>query len=513
MNPNQQKGSFGNDLPVSGKYITPQSRKPMLVFGGLAMLAVLAYAGIDFYMGKGTFMSNGPLSTSHAGFESDCASCHDVGESVTVANCVLCHERDGDDLGIYSFDAHYVYRSDDFQRVSTQDNEMPCSSCHPEHEGRDGHLTQVPNQRCASCHDGHSFNTQHPEFEALAIADDGGLDFPHVKHVRELMTQHGFEDVEQACLQCHEPQPDGRYFKPLDFDRNCDSCHLTTSVGTARLPIGTRDRIGVDTLETIQQKREPGSSWAFFMNPGEFRVTGKRLVSKTPLHHKDPWVLNNLRKLRKQMYGDAGLADLIAAGVDVPDNEVRDLYREAINTLETYALELRSRPEDTVQDELTQINQALTAVKSELDDPYGLLNETELLLALDGQPIVDATQAEEIQAVAEDLAKPCLSCHQMENLTLSRVRQDQRTYHRAEFNHKTHTIQRRCLDCHNQFPQGAFDAGFEADVEMPASVQNLPGIDTCRECHNQETSSNDCVTCHNFHPDQNRRSYLLPHLK
>ncbi len=158
---------------------------------------------------------------------------------MTVEKCSVCHEKYGDELGVYSFGAHYVYRSDDFRRLVPSEHERPCFSCHLEHEGRDGSIKAVADSQCRTCHEFRSFNDGHPQFDfaAESIADDGAVSFGHTHHVRELMKKEGLEDLERACLYCHNAQADGRNFDPIDFDRHCDACHLQATTATPALPI------------------------------------------------------------------------------------------------------------------------------------------------------------------------------------------------------------------------------------------------------------------------------------
>ncbi len=507
------KGTFSDvPLPVARRYLYPASRRKLLLWGALAVLALTAFATADFLWRDARFLSNGPLSSSHAVSESDCAACHTPFGEVTSDACSTCHEKVGDALGIYSFAAHYVYRSNDFQRVKTSEHETSCAGCHTEHLGREAEITPVGDGRCLPCHDFGSFNREHPAFERAARPDDDALAFTHVHHTREVMARFGLVDLERACLYCHNPQTDGRSFEPLDFDRHCDACHLSASTATPRLPAATPEAPGVATLAELIEGREPGTRWALFANPNEYRQVGGR-VSKSPVHHADPWILENLRRLRRELYPDAGLAELLTTSPDLEADDLRAHYLEAVATLEDHALGLRSRPEPQVQAELQRIEELLAAVREALDDPVTPLDETDLLLALDAAPReLPADRAAEIGDLVDQLTGPCRPCHAVERATIARVREDQRILNRAEFNHRAHVLQVRCLECHAEIPiaEGILEETKGAETEADrAAIQNLPRIDVCRQCHRPEVSSNRCVTCHAFHPDKSRRSDLL----
>ena len=231
--------------------------------------------------------------------------------------------------------------------------------------------------------------------------------------------------------------------------------------------------------------------------------------------------MDNLRSLRKMLYPDARLADLLVSSPETPAHEARIPYREALRTFQGYALELRSRPEAEVRQELRRIDKTIAGLEKALDNPYTPLDETKFLLDLDaGNPALSADQVEEIQSLVTDLTEPCRTCHLVEEATITRVRADQRTLRRAEFDHRAHILQRRCLDCHDQIPMREWvtrdPTGVTGSIDPSldhAAIHNLPDIQSCRTCHTPTLSSNRCITCHQFHPDQNRRSHLLLYLE
>ena len=515
-----RKGTFGDlGLPVSGAYPSPPPRRALVVLGLVAVLVLAAVLAWDQLAGRQGLISGGPLSSSHAVFTDDCGRCHDPAlRQVTDDRCATCHEKFGDDLGIYTFARHYVYRSDDFRRVVPQEHEVACAACHPEHRGRDASIADVANGACRDCHFD-SFADDHPEFDFAAepTADSAALRFAHVHHVREVMKDQQLEDPERACLLCHNARQDGRGFEPLDFDRHCDACHLSASVASPGLPVldGEAGGVGVATLEGLAESGGPGLRWVYFSNPAEFRRRGS-LGVKSPIHHRDPWLMENLRRLRRQLYPDAGLADLLRASADAPAGEVRSLYREAVATLEEQALGLRGRPEPEIQRELERIETLVETVKRRIDEPFESLDETGFLLAFEQRdPSLAADRVAAIESLAADLTEPCRGCHAVENATIVRVDRDQRELRRAEFDHRSHIVQRRCLDCHDVIPVRDFLAGAEKPPpeQDHAGIHNLPTVDGCRACHDPRQASDRCVTCHLFHPDKGRRAELLPYFQ
>ncbi|MDZ7359892.1 MAG: cytochrome c3 family protein [candidate division KSB1 bacterium] len=528
----KNKGAFSElKLSVSRRYIYSNPRPAMMVAGGLMCLGILGYYVIDFFFLKKSIVASGPLSSPHAKFERDCVSCHEPFKAATSAKCSACHEKTGDKLGVYTFAGHYVYRSGEMQRLKTAaanfaTKETACAVCHQEHQGRNALIINVPDAYCTSCHVYGSFNNNHPQFQFVAkkFSDDSTLAFTHIKHVKEIVKREKLMDIERACLYCHNPQPDGRHFEPIAFERHCSACHLNGNVATPPLKMKTADALsepGVETLEAIRRRRSPGVMWAFNTNPNEFQIKpGNRLV-KSPVRHKDPWVLENLKTIQRMLYPNLGLAELLktaggTGGQNQPAAE-KSIYLEAIQTLQEQAAGLRGRPEPEVQSELAKIDSLLKAARNKIQR-QPLLNGAAKFVwpAAKANTSLNPDQIARLNDLAASLTAPCRECHTVENAAIWRVQKDQRILQRAEFNHRAHIVQRRCLECHAQIPiippQRDEAAATVKNVQDRAAIQNIPDIENCRACHNREETSNRCVTCHYFHPNKTNRSNLLLYL-
>ncbi|MEZ4701012.1 MAG: cytochrome c3 family protein [Rhodothermales bacterium] len=513
----RKKGRFGRfGFPVATTYPSRRRRLPLYAVGVAGALILGGVFAFDAAVGGGTLVSDGPLSSNHAGFGGDCASCHTPTMGVTDDKCAVCHEKFGDNLGLHSLDAHYVYRSGDYSRIVPASTDVTCASCHREHEGPHADIAAVPDATCGSCHDVSGFDT-HPEFEAVTTSDTdaANLNFPHTLHVSELRRRESLVDIEQACLYCHNADADGKGFQPIDFEAHCDACHLTTSTATPFLDVAAGATPGVRTLQTIVSAQRAGNRWAFFANPDEFQTRGAS-VRKRPVYHADPWIIENLRSLRQVLYPASNLADLLTTSADVAPRDANVLYEEAIQTLRTYIDELRNQPDRAVQAELERAGELLTRVERQLADPLSPRDETQFLVsAAELNPALSPAQVEAYQKVVSDLTQPCQECHVVEKATIKRVQTDQRTFIRAEFDHRAHIIQARCLDCHGELPIrqfAAIDSIPPPEVDR-AEIHNLPHIATCQTCHADDKASNTCATCHVFHPDTEQRSNLLLYLE
>lgn len=498
-----RKGVFtAARLPVARRYLVPGPRGRMLLAAlGLAGAAIAAL-GIALWLQGRIALAQGPLSASHAGLGSSCGACHEAGRGPADDVCRACHERAGESPGPFSFAAHYAYRSGDPTRPGRPTREAPCAACHPEHRGRDAALTAVPDATCTGCHGFASFNRGHPEF-AFARAgqpDPAHLSFRHAPHVREIERREDLDQAQLACRACHQPEASGRGFAPIDFDRHCAACHLTGGAGTPELPVAdpARPRApGVETVEAIRRQGGLGSRWALFAHPGEIRASGSS-VAKRPVRHEDPWVLWNLRRIRRILYPGLELADLLVTAAD--GSEGPALTLEAIANLRAQARELSDRPEREVQrqvrDLLDLLQRAEERVRAGQAPPA-------VIYTLPAQPD-PRLSAEEVVAwrlLALALTEPCRTCHAVADAGIRRVQKDQRTLRRAEFDHRAHLVARPfCLDCHGAIP-GLWDpAAPEHDPRDVAETQNLPAIAACRPCHTPRQAGDRCTTCHLFHP-------------
>ena len=530
--PGPRKGFFGRiGLPVAKSYVYPQGRNRPILLGLVGGTVALALLLVDISLDRNAWISGGPLSSNHASFENDCEACHTPFQAVSDEKCMVCHDKFGEELGVHTFDAHYVYRSADYTRAFQRDQEIPCFGCHSEHGGREAAITAVSDVNCLSCHDFDSFGSNHPQFDFVAesVPDDDSLIFTHIRHVKRIQEQEGIDDLERACLYCHNPRPNGTGFEALRFDLHCNSCHLGTRPKTRSANLQIKDpgpvipvgkgkvstlNLGVETLETIRNRQGPGEHWTLSTNPSEFRARGNR-VMKTRLHHLDPWIMHNLRMLRRTLYPSAGLADLLKSSAKVAPGEIRVLYREALETLQQYSQGLHARSDQVMQKELEKIDQLLGSLKDEFKDDRAQLDDAPFQLSLRPTPELTPEQIQEINEFVETLVQPCKLCHQVPQATISRVQKDQATLNRAEFNHRAHIIESRCLDCHSDIPFLDYQAEMpEVGVDFDqAAIQNLPSIESCQECHTPAQASSGCSTCHRFHPSRIDESRLLPYVQ
>jgi hypothetical protein len=518
------KGSYGRPrLSVSRRYLYPRSRARMHWIGLLGILAVTAVFLFSLLGRSGEFASGGPLSSAHATIESDCNACHrtlsvQAGKAAIAAgaagdrNCMACHGGTDRTLGAYSYPRHAVYTARDTAgtaEAAAAHDALPCASCHPEHRGRDASLIEVIDARCLSCHPSGSFDRDHPQldFQAEAIPDDSTLAFTHVRHAKEVLKTFS---LARPCAYCHEPAGDGRSFRPIDFEDHCGYCHLNGTQGTGSLPVADASdpaSAGVETLEMIRARGEPGTRWAQAANPNEYDVLPGR-VKKRVVSHRDPWVLENLRRIRGRLYPGLGVAGTLDTYGLASNENPKILYREAAATLTGYVDDLNARQELAVKQDLNRIRSFLNATRIllERDDAFpGAAAFTAPYAETAGDGAVTGERRKALFALADTLAHTCRLCHQIDHASIARVQKRQTALIRSRFDHAPHLLDGDCLDCHGGIPLDPVQVAefnpqtFDWSTDRSA-VQNLPGIETCRECHSSRKTTNACVSCHLFHP-------------
>ncbi|NGY06047.1 hypothetical protein [Solimonas terrae] len=187
-----------------------------------------------------------PLTPAHAFLGKDCGACHrQAFIKVNDETCRQCHVQTAADhmrnahhdlpaaTGLACSDCHRMHESP--QQAAVHDNSV-CMSCH-------GSATAAATGSPAAP----SFTSQHPAFrpqvarfddrtasfdwievsqnDAQALHDDNSLKFPHDLHLASagIRSPDGMRRLE--CSNCHEPDEQGRAFKPVSMEKHCSQCH------------------------------------------------------------------------------------------------------------------------------------------------------------------------------------------------------------------------------------------------------------------------------------------------
>lgn len=192
--------------------------------------------------------NSGPLSSTHAYFDTDCAACHIMPfERVPNQACVACHD------GIrHHFKDAALATAPEFAGAQ-------CTECHGEHQGAQGSV-QRQAALCTGCHaetasrfagtqlaEVRSFSSMHPPFSPLLtrydpvarkfhatpaaqaqgapLREETGLSFPHDLHLAAKGVDAPEGTRVLACPDCHVPDLGQTSFEPVRMERHCADCH------------------------------------------------------------------------------------------------------------------------------------------------------------------------------------------------------------------------------------------------------------------------------------------------
>jgi hypothetical protein len=592
---------------------------PALVLGGglLALLLLLQAAGARRPLAPGDVISR------HALIETRCEECHTPRVGASDLRCQRCHDPSG--AGRLTNGAHVLFGSGDARKAAAAPT-LACARCHVEHRGRGARLAAVDPVQCAQCHF-RSFSG-HPEFAVLRAksAEAPGIKFGHDSaepakfggHLAEVAKKKGMR-IERTCAECHQRSADQRDFTPVSFELHCASCHAKDgSLGTVD-PVPQEDALPPDQIAAL------GVRGPWLGRADEFQI-GRGKVGRSVVHHKDEWVLFNLRKLRREIDPEGWAAERGALLARQSQLQRRLAQATPLASLDQAALRARqqsietelrgidariaaqatSAPTTAALARLDEVQTAVTAagdagraeaqqLKTGADSlaagaaPAALPSDEfearrgELLAALDaieaadpalapraqdlrrralalapGEPGADVLQRVRIQRQAElqrvmdeqslraagiappgealleperdglqrairdvqdrlallsqapapraaltpaelqrkketveVLTVPCVKCHIFTGAAMARPVAARPVLVRARFEHPPHLlpVQGDCYHCHDAIRKSRVSADL-----------NFAGVQSCRECHKPRSVSQDCQTCHRYHP-------------
>jgi len=184
-------------------------------------------------IGRNDVFSPGPLSREHSVIGGQCQSCHTGAgaalflRNVTNAACEKCH-------------AGPVHHQNQVYE-GRQGVQPPCAGCHLEHQGETARPALVVDGHCTQCHRSlevagsttfaktvTSFSgDHHPEFRVIAERrrDSSAIKLNHQIHLRADLPGPDGRPVQMQCTDCHRLGKDGSTMMPVEFERDCQSCH------------------------------------------------------------------------------------------------------------------------------------------------------------------------------------------------------------------------------------------------------------------------------------------------
>lgn len=225
-------------------------------------LVPLLFVAVFTLRGDHTIYLSRPVATSHEPAQANCKSCHQTPWQPLVRLARI----DNNVRSVHDQDCQHCHRQskNDHNPFALTKGVPDCAVCHQEHRGFQ-RLTEHSDDFCIKCHA--SFE-KHPEFavhrswsfeqqtpsdemmfrELLNIAefrkptaghqaarwvDKSALRFNHQDHLKPLNAvwdKHADTDttpktVQLQCNNCHEPEVDGAYMRPIVFEQHCQQCH------------------------------------------------------------------------------------------------------------------------------------------------------------------------------------------------------------------------------------------------------------------------------------------------
>ncbi len=240
------------------------------VWRGRATLVVIAAscAALLILLGnplwRNTFISPGEISNAHSGaafaalattnhLEQNCGACHVAGNSGPHG---MVHAALGAEPGILSLKelvvaipAEPTVIDGDCLKCHTGRNfhqpdapPISCSFCHVEHHG--AMMAATTDANCIFCHGDaakmaaartadnpvpfiHHFAGDHPQFRFITerLRDPDTLKFNHLLHLTGATIPNLPGGIKLDCAFCHQPDEEGAFMKPVNFENNCRVCH------------------------------------------------------------------------------------------------------------------------------------------------------------------------------------------------------------------------------------------------------------------------------------------------
>lgn len=237
---------------------------------------------------RSAFINPGPLTFQHSGLES-CGSCHSTyekgplnwlqaafmesSEMVDSKKCTDCH-----DLGIAGTFPHsqppasmsspqqptaiatgsepWILNISDMiaDQKDHRGIQLPCITCHKEHQGQSESITEVSDLRCTSCHENRfdSLDNGHPEFTNYPFDRRSRIAFDHNSHFKtHFQKADQKENAPAGCNECHKPDVSKRVMLTKGFEDTCAACHAGQIEGAGRASDKGIDVFGVPGLDVL----------------------------------------------------------------------------------------------------------------------------------------------------------------------------------------------------------------------------------------------------------------------
>jgi hypothetical protein len=365
-------------------YVFPRPWFPRLLAG--LVLAVVAAGSLLLLQLGGAWLGPlreplmpGSLADKHSTIAS-CEACHVATKGVSNFRCQRCHDESGPGRMTQTAHVGRHVPTNDARPVESTEG-LDCVTCHVEHRGRQAALSVVSDEECAECHGAARQTAEgprprisgfdgHPEFAVILagrkaaaagsrIEQVTGVYFSHVVHLKDLRKKlaSGTPEV-RLCQECHKLEGSAgttghRELAAIGFDADCVSCH--------------RDQLLVEGAPASDLVVQGQAAVAPFTCDTRVFTCGDAVV-KNSVAHRDPWVLLNMRKLRRELYPAEHAREY--AGLLARAARLRRRLFLAQPLAMLSANDLKSR-KDAFEDDLRQLDARIQARAAGAQDPTG----------------------------------------------------------------------------------------------------------------------------------------------
>lgn len=222
------------------------------------------------------------ILTRHMPFRNSelCISCHGWSDGPQPHNLpqhelTLLHKKAVDKAGTA---ADYTLSQQLVSLLSpsvAEGEQIACTACHQEHQGRDMALTSIADGQCEACHVQKfpSFTNGHPEFTQYPYLRRTRIIFDHTSHMAKHFKDEKFSERAPAqCTDCHQPDLTGHAMVIKPFGESCASCHREGIRGDERIGLKGMVVLEVPGID-VESLKEAGLDVGEWPEYAEGRLT------------------------------------------------------------------------------------------------------------------------------------------------------------------------------------------------------------------------------------------------
>jgi hypothetical protein len=296
----------------------------------VAALVSVAWVGTVFARGHRQVFTSESVSEGHRTFgNTHCEKCHTDAFTLAVKDvaCLACHQ------GLLTkpqLEELLSARETRWSTHHTNEKGTPaCGSCHVEHGGHPLLAHAVTDVQCTVCH---ADLVAHVSSGALAVVTSAGGAIASLAHHDEFIpvakgVDEGTLKLDHkthlehnvACGECHEPDADRRYMKPIRYEEHCKRCHpigIVKDAGAAPVPVphGVPASVLVDHVKSLGIEAEMQKAFEEHIaaHPEELAAAPPRRgppgsQPKAEKQTPEQWVQKRMDRWRER--GVAGIVD------------------------------------------------------------------------------------------------------------------------------------------------------------------------------------------------------------